>query len=319
VNAASIVARVTRRIPGYDISEYLDECNVAYKRCWDLIGQLEDSYFTEQVTLTVATQSDTFDFLYNSNGNLVSAVSPRYFQITRIKICQPGDTNWIPALPRDWNDPQTLAYEQNTQQPVQMSPPYMYKLYGKGWIKWANPLPVGCQIQVVYTFIFMPLVILSNGTVSGSVNSITGAGTNFTQMVGRDYQGSLPGVDGDTDVGIEIVLTGINQTYRVATITSDVNLTTFNTITPVVPVNSVYQLASVPDIPEGHHNVIATIATRNFLSTPGNDERFQTWAALAEQEVGEMKDSIMQRQSQEPPRRGRFPYSLARSSVGVQR
>jgi hypothetical protein len=320
LNAASIVARVQRRIPAYDQSEYLDEVNVAYKECWDYITQLEDSYFTEQVTVTVAQQSDTFDFLYNGNGNLSSAISPRYFQITRIKINQAGDTNWIPALPRNWNDPNVLAYEQNTQQPVQTSPPYMYTLYGKGFVKFANPLGVGVQIQVVYTFDFLPLKILSNGTVvaSGGSTTVVGGGTNFTQIVGADYQASLPGIDGDTDVGVELILPSMNLSFRVAKIFSDTQLNTITTLPPI-PVNSSYVLASVPDIPIAHHNVIATIATRNFMSTPGNDSRFTTWAALAEKEIGSMKDSIMQREQQEPPRRGRFPYSLARASVGVNR
>jgi hypothetical protein len=319
LNAYSLFQRVFRRIPAYDISEYLDEINVAYKECWDYVTQLDDSYFTEQVVLTVTTQSDTFDFLYNSNGNLSSAVSPRYFKITRIKVNQAGDTNWIPAQPRNWNDPNVLCYEQNTLAPAQTAPPYMYTLYGKGWVKWANSFPVGTQIQVVYTFEFLPLVILSNGTITASGNTISGSGTNFQQIVGADFQGSLPGVDGDTDVGVELILPNVNQTYRVAKITSDTALTTINALSPGTGTGVSYFLASVPDIPEGQHNTIATIATRNFMSTPGNDSRFTTWAALAEKEIGSLKDSIMAREQQEPPRRGRFPYSLARSGVGVNR
>lgn len=308
MNAASLVARVQRRVPGYDPSEYLDEVNTAYKETWDYITQLDDSYFTDIKVVTVATQASEFDFHFNANGNLVSAASPRYFQVDRIRVQQPGDTNWIPCNPRDWNDPQVLAMAQDATQPPSMSPPYPYTLFANGSIKFPRPLPVGAQIELVYSFIWLGLQILSNGTVTASGTTVTGTGTNFTQIVFPDYQASLPGNDEDTDVGIELVI-GPTQVYRVKAITSNTALTTFNT---VVASGVNYQLASVPDIPHGHHNVISTLATRNFLSTPANDPRFAQWAALAEVEKNSMRDSIMARQRQEPPRRGRFPFPLAR-------
>jgi hypothetical protein len=323
MNASSLVARVSRRISGYDPSEILDEVNAAYKEAWDYITQLEDSYFTEQQTVTVVNSSDTFDFLYNANGNLSSSVSIRYFQITRIQVKQPNDTNFVPANPRDWNSPDVLALTQDSTQPISATAPYLYTLYGKGFIKFARPVPAGTQFRVVYNFVFMPLVMLTNGQVAMTGKVVTGTGTNFTQMVGGDYQGSLPGVDGDTDVGMEFVFSGQNQnlnpfqaqTYRVQQISSDTSATLFNAPSPPPPAASPYVLASVPDIPEGHHNVISTIATRNFMSTPANDSRFMHWVALAKTELDAMRDSIQTRQKQEPPRRGKFPFGLVRTTA----
>jgi hypothetical protein len=313
MNAVSLVARVRRRKPGYDDSEYLDEVNAAYKECWDYITQLEDSYFTDVKVVSVAQQSAEFDLLYNSNGNLSSAISPRFFQIERVRIKQINDTNWLPATPRGWNDPQYLVLAQDATQPPMLSPPYYYQIFAKGSLLFARPFPGGTQIEVTYNFIFTELKILTNGTVTTAGNSVTGASTNFLQIVGADFQKSLPGNDEDSDIGVELVLANQNQNYRVQTITTDASLTTINPIVP--PATNVnYSLATIPDIPNGHHNVISTVATRNIMSTPGNDTRFTTWAALAEKELGAMRDSVMQRQKQEPPRRGRFPFALARQT-----
>lgn len=314
MNALSLVQRVARRNPAYDQSEYLDEVNAAYKETWDYILQLADSFFTDQKIVTVAVQGAEFDFLANANGNLQSAVSLRAFQLARIRVLQPGDSRWVPANPRDWNDPDFLALQQLTPAPVQNSPEYLYVIFSKYSVQFARPLPVGTQIEVTYSFIFMPLQIVFNGTVSSSGTAVTGSGTNFTQIVPADFIAALPGNDQDTDIGLELVLNqGANsQTYRVKTITDDTHLTTLTAITPALPSNTDYNLCSVPDIPDGHHNVIATIATRNFMSTPGNDSRATFWAALAEKELDSMRDSIMIRQRQEPARVKPFPQRLLR-------
>lgn len=313
MNLYSIWQRVNRRLPGYDPSELYDEINDAYQETWNFILQLDDSYFTDIKTVTTANPGNEFDFLYNSNGNLTTNVSNRYFQIDRIRILQQSDSNWISALPRNWNDPEYLSLAQLTPQQVQTSGPYRYIPFANGAVQFARPLPAGTQIEIVYTFVFLPLTIVSNGTVASSGASVTGTNTNFTQLLGADYQTGFPGHDEDTDVGIEMILTG-NQTYRVKTLTSDTALTTVNSVSPAISgVN--YQLAMVPDIPQGHHDVIATLATRNVMATPGNDPRLGYFTAKAKQDIDAMRDSIMTRQRQEPPRRRRFSQSVLRYNI----
>lgn len=313
MNLYSIWQRVNRRLPGYDAPELYDEINDAYQECWNYILQLDDSYFTDIKTVTSSTQAQEFDFLYNSNGNLSSNVSNRYFQIDRIRIMQPGDTVWIPALPRSWNDPEYLALSQSSSPPVSTAAPYRYIPFANGSVKFAQPLPANAQIEIVYTFVFLPLTIVANGTVASSGAAVTGTGTNFTQLLGADYQTGFPGNDEDTDVGIELILNG-NQTYRVKTLTSDTALTTVTSISPAVSGVS-YSLAMVPDIPQGHHDVLATIATRNVMARPGTDPQLPYWTARAKNDIDAMRDSIMTRQRQEPPRRRRFTQSVLRYFV----
>ena len=314
MNALSLVQRVARRNPVYAQSEYLDECNAAYKESWDYILQLDDSYFTDTKIVTVTTSVAEFDFLTNFSNNLNSAVSLRAFQIDRIRILQPGDTRWVKAAPRNWNDDDFQAQQQLTPQVAATSGPYLYQIFSKFSVLFAQPLPVGAQIEVVYSFIWMPLVILSNGTITSSGVNVTGATTTFTQVVPPDFQLALPGNDQDTDIGLEVVVgpAGAQLAYRVKTLTSDTVLTTLTAIAPVLGSATAYNLCTVPDIPDGHHNVISTIATRNFMSTPGNDQRFSAWAALAEKELDSMRDSIMVRQRQEPARVRPFPQRILR-------
>lgn len=319
MNLYSIWQRVNRRLPAYDPSELYDEINDAYQECWDAILKLDDSYFTDIKVVTVAQTGIEFDFLYNSNGNLTAPVSNRYFQIDRIRILQPNDSNWIPALPRNWNDPEYLTMIQTTPQTAATNSPYRYIPFANGAVQFAKPFNAGVQIEVVYTFVFLPLQITAAGTITSSTNVVTGSGSSFTSLLGADYQLGFPGNDEDTDVGIELVLTG-NQTYRVKTLTSDTALTTINVINPALGSATNYQLAMVPDIPMGHHDVIATIATRNVMSTPGNDSRLPYWSARASEQLDAMRDTIMSRQRQEPPRRRRFSQSVLRYFVpGVSR
>jgi hypothetical protein len=314
VNALSLTQLVFRRNPGYDQSEYLSEINAAYKECWDYIVQLSDSFFADEKIVTVAAQGAEFDLLANANGNLSAAVSLRAFQINRIRVLQSGDSQWYPAHPRDWNDADFVAQQTLTPQQASTASPYYYVPFAKNSIMFAMPLPVGTQIEVIYTFTFMPLQLVFNGTISSSGTTVTGMGTNFTQIVPADFVAALPGNDQDTDIGLELVLNqGANsQTYRVKTVASDTTLTTLTAISPALALGTNYNLCSVPDIPDGHHNCIATVATRNFMSTPGNDPRFTQWAALAEKELGSMRDGVMIRQRQEPARVKPFPQRLSR-------
>jgi hypothetical protein len=316
MNALSLVQRVTRRNPAYQTSEYLDEVNAAYKETWDYIVQLADSFFTDQKIVTVNAQAAEFDFLANANGNLNSSVSLRAFQLTRIRVLVPGSQQWVSAFPRDWNDSDYLSLQQLTPAPMQNNPQFLYVIFSKYSIQFARPLPVGTQIEVTYSFIWMPLVILSNGTITSSGVNVTGTTTTFTQVVPPDFQTALPGNDQDTDIGLEVVLNPGNLAtqiaYRVKTLTSDTALTTLTAIAPALGGATSYNLCSVPDIPDGHHNVISTLATRNIMSTPGNDSRLAFWAALAEKELDAMRDSVMIRQRQEPARVKPFPQRLLR-------
>src|SRR5271168_1907132 len=139
MNALSLVQRVQRRNPSYDQSEYLDEVNAAYKETWDYLLQLEDSYFTDQKIVTVTTQAAEFDFLYNFSGNLSTSVSFRAFQIDRIRILQPQDTNWVKASPRNWNDDDFQSLQQITPQPTATTGPYLYQLFSKFSVLFGRP------------------------------------------------------------------------------------------------------------------------------------------------------------------------------------
>lgn len=319
MNAQSLVNRVQRRVPGYQQYEYLDEINHCYQQCWDAILQLEDSYFTQVKQVTAAQLGTEFDFLYNENGNLQGPVSNRYFQITRIRVLPPGGTAWCATVPRSWNDPDFLSQQQNANPQIQLSGPFFYVPLSKGSVVWGLPQNAGTTFEVTYNFVFLDLRILSNGTIASAGTAVTGTSTNFTQILGPDYQANLPGDNEDTEVGVELVLpvSGAGQTpsYRVASILTDTSLTTQNAIATTLS-NSNYILASVPDIPQGHHDCIASLATRNILSSPANDSRYSEWDEIAQQQFQSMKDSIMVRQKQRPPQRQRFPFSVFGSRMG---
>jgi len=145
--------------------------------------------------------------------------------------------------------------------------------------------------------------------------------------VSPDYQGSLPGIDQDTDIGLEFIfgLSGTtalpvadsaltNLTYRTLSVQNDTLARTQTAIAPTLT-NSTYILAMVPDIPVGHHRVIATRATRNIMSTPANDPRFAQYAAMDREQVDMMRDTVMTRQRQQPARRQRFTQSVLRYQI----
>lgn len=311
------------RLPGYQPSEYLREVNVAYADTWDYILQLDDSYFTDVKTAVVNVAAAEFDFLFNTNGNLATPISNRYFQIDRIRVLQPGQSNWFAAQPRPWNDTQFQMLQQLTPQAPAQNAPYLYVLLSRGSVLFSQPLPVGTTIEVVYTFTFLPLRYVTAGTVViTNGNTVNGAGSTFTQVIGPDYvANSLPNIDQDTDIGLEFILGGspfsvpvaedtlIPLTYRCLSVQNDTLARTAVAINGT-PTN--YVLAMVPDIPYGHHRVISTIATRNIMSTPGNDSRFAQWAAMAQQQTDLMRDTVMTRQRQQPARRQRFTQSLLR-------
>lgn len=322
MNLISLINRVQSRVPGYTQPEYVREINDAYADVWDYILQLDDSYFTDIKIVTVINSATAeFDFAWNANGALSAGVSNRYFQIDRIRVLQPGQSNWFAAQPRPWNDQQFLMLQQLTPQQPAQNAPYLYVLLSKSSILFSQPMPIGTQIEVVYTFFFLPLNVTSTGTITtnGVTTVVNGSGTGFTGVVPPDYAGGLPGIDQDTDIGLEFVIGStvpINDgtSYRVKSVQNDTLANTWTVITPALA-GSTFSLAMVPDIPDGHHRVIATRATRNIMSTPAKDPRFAQWAAMDREQMDMLRDTVMTRQRQQPARRQRFSQSVLRYQI----
>ena len=321
-NAFSIRELVKRRVPGYDDTDVLAAVNDAYRTIWDQILQLDDSYFTRVQTVTVATQNNSFDLLYNENGALSSALSNRFFQIDRIRIQQPADTQMYSAEASRWNDPAFLSQQQQVPLIVSTTPPYRYIPMGRASLYFARPLPVNVTMEVTYTMNFVEMGIIGDGTVSSSGATVTGSGTFFTQLLSPDFQINLPGktpsVGQDYEIGADLISAG--QTFAVQTIANDTSLTLFNAPGTAFSSNT-FILSTVPDIPQAYIRVVADFATRNMFSTNSeNAQQFEIWAAMCSQELGQMKDGVMQRQRQNAPRVQRFPYGIVRRArfSGVQ-
>ena len=321
-NAYSLRELVKRRVPGYDDTDVLAAVNDAYRTIWDQILQLDDSYYTRVQTVTVATQNNSFDFLYNENGALTTALSNRFFQIDRIRIQQPGDTQMYSAQASTWNEPAFLSNQQQVPLIVSTTPPYRYIPMGRASVYFARPLPVGVLMEVTYTFNFLEMGIIGDGTVSSSGTAVTGTGTFFTQLLSPDFQINLPGatpaVGQDYEIGADLIANG--QTFAVQTIASNTSLTLFNTPSPAFASNT-FILSTVPDIPQAYIRVVADFATRNMFSTNAeNAQQFEIWAAMCSQELGQLKDGVMQRQRQNNARVSRFPYGIVRRArfSGVQ-
>lgn len=308
MNAFSLRELVKRRVPGYDDTEYLSEINDVYEEVWQEIQQLDEMYFADIAVVTTTSQSDLFDLVWNMYGNLSSSL-PRLHQIHRIRIKQPGDVNFQPVSWSHANAPEYMGRQTQTNQPAQTTPPYYVAAFGEGSIKFAQPLPVNVQLEIWYTFKCLDLQILNAGSVSVSGNVVTGQGTFFTQLVPADMQQYLPSPP-LVEVMIEADITINGQTYRVNEVDGDTQLLT--DVAPPVLSNASYVLSGVPEFPPSIHRLIATLATRNILTTPAEDERFGIWAARAEQMKAIMKNTMIQRQRQEPPKKGRFPYGISR-------
>ena len=103
-----------------------------------------------------------------------------------------------------------------------------------------------------------------------------------------------------------------SQINRVKAITSNTVLTTANAIAPALSASSPYVLATLPEVPREHIRVIAAIALRNMYSVAGDDSRVAEWTAIAASNMQMMKDSLMERQGQNPPTKKRFPYGVGR-------
>jgi hypothetical protein len=314
-NAYDLRERIKLRVPGYADADVLASLNDAWWACWTDLLSLDSDYFTQQAVVTVSAQSDTFDFLLNLNNALSAAVSNRIFIIDRIRVQQPQSGSWYPAQLRSWNDQEFLALQQQTPATATNNPPYMYVPLGSTSVQFGRPLPANTQMEVTYTLVYLQLNILTAGTVSAGGTTVTGTGTNFTQILGPDFQGALPGVQVNGSLRAEIKVGG--QNYAVNAVTSDTALTTF---VPVTAAGSAYVLATIPDMPEGHEIIIADIASRNmFSSHADNAPQFAIWNALAEKGLARMKDTAMKRARSNNARIARFPGGwVRRFGYGVQ-
>lgn len=301
MNAFTLRELVKRRSPGYDDSEYLSEVNAAYFDVWNELVQIDEMFFTYTSSVTVTSPSDTFDLIGNIYGNL-GAQLPRMAKIHRIRIAPGGGSVFLPVYPRAvtgsdyiWAPALNVASAQ---------PPFFYTLMGIGTLKFNKSIPNNSVIEIMYTYHPLDMQIVTTGTITSSTTTVTGVTTTFTQMVPVDIPTDLPnsGSASETQIMAEIIAQGI--AYRVTSITSDTVLTTATAISPALGSASQYILATVPAIPSAHHRVVADIATRNILSTPGDDDRFQEWAQIADNSMQRMRETTIRRQTQLDLQRG---------------
>jgi hypothetical protein len=317
-NVFGLIQYVAQRVPGYDFSEYSREINSAYIHVWEEVSKLKNHYFTNIKTLTVTTAGFSFDLLYNTSspGILSAPLSNRLYQITRIRVLPPSGgllqtTAWMAP-----QDPDFVSLNANPSSTPSQTGPYYWWLNGRGNITWALPLAVGTQLEIAYSFWPLMLTYLFGGTISSAGTAVTGVGTNFTQLLQPDFQSSLPVTAQQEEIQAELLVAGQtngpNQIYRVNTITSDTALTTQTTIAPALAAGSAYVLAALPEIPREHIRVIAAIALAKMYSIAGDDSRVAEWNAISQNNLAMMKDSLIERQGQDPPRKIRFKFGVGR-------
>src|SRR6516225_1580442 len=105
-NCFGLVQYLQQRLPGYDPSEYLREINSAYIHVWEEVTKLKNHYFTNIVTVSVATNGATqFDLLWNANAALNQVLSNRLYQITRIRVQPQGGGLWQTVKMLHFNEP----------------------------------------------------------------------------------------------------------------------------------------------------------------------------------------------------------------------
>lgn len=320
MNAWSLYNVLQQRLPGYTLTEYLEVLNEAYQDLWTQTDLLNVDYFSDIATVTVAVQGKEFDLRYNLGNGLSAPVHPKIFQISRIRVLQPGAASWVSANPREWTDTARQAQEQDATSPVSTTAPYYYKLFGRGLIRFARPLPVGTQLEIVYTIGFFDLSIVTVGTVASSGTTVTGTGTKFTQLLPPDFDvGYLPGPDDEADIEAELVVgAALNPStppliYHVSAVASDTSLSLLTAPNPALA-GSTYAVGSIPDTPESHHRLIVDMALRAMLARPAiaTDTRFQYWNTKVERALAVYADHLIERQHQEADKRQRFPYGAMR-------
>lgn len=315
-NAFGLVQYLQQRLPGYDPSEYLRELNSAYTHVWEEISKLKNNYFTNVKNVTVTKSLFSYDLMFNAGAGLSAPLSSRLYQVTRVRV-QPGGVGlFIPVKFVFPNDPDFVGMSSNPTATASTTGPYLCYLQGRNNLFFALPLSAGTVLEVTYTFSILHMTYANAGTVSSSGSAVTGNGTFFTHLVGADFQAALPTSQGQEEILVELVCSpgtsGDSQTYQVLTITSDTNLTTATAIAPVLAASSQYVISTVPEIPRAHIRVIGAIALEKMYSVAGDDSRVSEWAAIAEKDILMMKDALEQRQSNNPPTKGRFPGSIGR-------
>lgn len=322
-NTFGLAQYVAQRLPGYDFSEYVRELNAAYIHVWEEISKLKNHYFTNIVQVTVAVNNQrNFDLLYNADGNLSAAISSRLYQITRIRVQPPSGGLFQTCSMLSFNDPDFVSVEANPASQSTQTGPYYFTLYGHGRLRSAIPLAINSTIEVTYTYWPIALTYMTSNNPTSSVSSagsaVTGSSTTFTQLVPPDFQSANPttATVNEEFMQAEFICNGQvaagGQAYRVATIPSDTSLTTLTPIAPALAAGSAYVLASVPEIPREHIRVIAAVALSKLFSVAGDDQRVQEWTAIASSNIQMMKDSLIERQSNNPPKKQRFQYGTGR-------
>lgn len=319
-NIFGLYQYLAQRLPGYDISEYVRELNSAYIHVWEEVTKLENNYFTNVSTLTVSTAGTNFDLQYNSStsGVLSGVLSNRLYQITRIRVLPPSSQLYQNSRALSPNDPDFIGLAANPGSTPAYTGPYYYYMYGRNNICWALPLAVGTQLEFTYTFWPLALTYSYAGTVvSTSGTIITGNGSAFKSLIQPDfYAVGSPATKQQQEMMVELIC-NVNQIYNIQSINSDTVLVTQNTVAPALVAGSPYVIATLPEIPREHIRVIASIATAKMYSIDGDDQRVREWTAISEKNIQMMKDSIMARQGQNPPRKQRFPYGIGRRNRGL--
>lgn len=317
-NAWGLYQYLAQRLPGYDPSEYLRELNSAYIHVWEEIVKLRNYYFSTTKTGTVLAVGSSFDLQFGGSTNTpgngsLSFFDPRMYQIIRVRVQPPQGGLFQTTTMISPNDPDFLSVAANpSSTPTQTGPYYCYQ-FGRNILQFALPLQIGTTLEVTYTFWPLALNFLFNGTVTtdGADTGVLGVGTTFTQLVQPDFEPNLVTTLGSdpTSVQAELVI-NTNQVYRVAQVTDDLDLST------AIPVPALagtpYVLATLPEIPREHIRVIASIAMAKMYSVDGDDARTAEWTAIAASNMQMMKDSLIERQGQNPPRKGRFQYGIGR-------
>lgn len=317
-NCFGLVQYLQGRLPGYDPSEYLRELNSAYVHVWEEVTKLKNHYFTNIKTVTTTLGQFQYDLMFNADGGLSSPVSNRLYQITKIRIQPPSGGLFQPVDLLSPTDPEFTTLAANPAASPSQTGPYKAHLYGRNNINFAIPIAVGTKFEVTYTFWLNALVYRFDGTISNAGTTVTGVGTSFTRLLQPDFQANIPTTQQQEEIQAEIIVAQpsftqtTNQIYRVSAIASDTSLTTATAIAPVQPASSSYVLATLPEIPREHIRVIASIALKNMYSVAGDDARVTEWTATAQSNLQMMKDSLVERQSNNPARRQRFPYGIGR-------
>jgi hypothetical protein len=326
-NVFGLVQFVAGRIPGYDVSEYLRELNSAYIHFFEEVSKLKNHYFTNQVVVSVSAtgaNQRNFDLLYNADGNLSAAVDSRLYQITRIRVQPPSGGLFQTCTMTHFNDPEFTSIEANNAAVSTQTGPYYFIIYGHGRLRAGIPLAQGSNIEFTYSYWPLALSFMSSNNPTSSVSSIgstvTGVSSTFTQIVQPDFQPTVPttGVTDERFMQAELVCNGQvaagGQVYRVAAIASDTVLSTMTPIAPALAGGSAYVLATVPEIPREHIRVIASIALAKLYSVVGDDDRVKEWTAISSSNIQMAKDSLIERQSNNPPKKLRFPFSISKKN-----